>query len=295
MPETFSLELPGPLDLGQSLEVFRRSGDDLLDRWNGSRLVRTVPIGARTVPFVADAHGTPEHPGLDVIVEDPSEIPEVARAIRGSFILPPPTFGALLQSDPVIASLDARYPGLRPVLQLDLLTALVRSVSAQQVNLRWAATTRRRLAERFGTRHEIAGEIVYSFDPARLAAATVTEIREMQFTTRKAEYIIGIAEEIGSGRLSPQELEALPDEQVIERLSALRGIGRWTAEWILVRTLGRPTVVAGDLGVRKAVGVAYRDGAMPSEADVRAMTTHWGDSAAVAQALVLHGMAVGMT
>ena len=76
----------------------------------------------------------------------------------------------------------------------------------------------------------------------------------------------------------------------VDELVALRGIGVWTAEWILARTLGRPRVVAGDLGVRKAVGIAYREGVMPSEAEVRDLTAHWHVSAAHAQALLLHGL-----
>jgi DNA-3-methyladenine glycosylase II len=252
-------------------------------------------VEGRAIPFAADASGTLERPRLTLTVGDPEHAKQVECALRGSFMTAPREFAVLIRKDPVIGALNARFPGLRPVRQLDLLTALVRSVSAQQVNLRWAATTRRRLAERFGTRHEIAGEMVYSFEAARLAGASVEGIRELQFTTRKAEYIIGIAEEIASGRLSMTELEALPDDDVVSRLSALRGIGRWTAEWILVRTLGRPAVVAGDLGVRKAVGQAYGLGAMPSEAEVRAKTAHWGTSAAIAQALVLHALVQEMT
>jgi len=74
----------------------------------------------------------------------------------------------------------------------------------------------------------------------------------------------------------------------VARLVAFQGIGRWTAEWLLARTLGRPRVVAGDLGVRKAVGVAYLDGRMPSEAEVRTVTRHWGAAAEMAQQLLLH-------
>jgi DNA-3-methyladenine glycosylase II len=73
----------------------------------------------------------------------------------------------------------------------------------------------------------------------------------------------------------------------------IRGIGRWSAEWVLARTLGRPRVVAGDLGVRKAVGLAYLGTTAPSEAEVRAATAHWGESAGVAQALLLHALAEG--
>jgi len=141
---------------------------------------------------------------------------------------------------------------------------------------------------------------VYSLNPTRIAAVDVVEIRALQFTTRKAEYIVGVAKEIASGKLAADQLAPLSDGEVIDRLSSLRGVGRWTAEWVLARLLGRPRVVAGDLGVRKAVGLAYlptpddRGLALPSEVEVRAVTAHWGPSAGVAQALMLHGLVEGM-
>jgi 3-methyladenine DNA glycosylase/8-oxoguanine DNA glycosylase len=85
----------------------------------------------------------------------------------------------------------------------------------------------------------------------------------------------------------------LPDEEVVARLSTIRGIGRWSAEWVLARTLGRPTVVAGDLGVRKAVGLAYLGTPRPTEQQVREATAHWGESAGVAQAVLLHALGEG--
>ena len=83
----------------------------------------------------------------------------------------------------------------------------------------------------------------------------------------------------------------MPDEDLIAHLTQIRGIGRWSAEWFLARTLGRPRVVAGDLGVRKAVGRMYLGGAMPSEDEVRRLTAHWGASATHVQALALHDLA----
>jgi DNA-3-methyladenine glycosylase II len=285
----FSVELPGPLDIATSLESFRRHGDDGIDRWDGEVLARTVRTGTQTTAYAARASGDIDRPIFEVEVDDPSIRPAVEDAVRHLFVLPPGEFTELLARDPVIANLNARFPGLRPVLQPDLLTALIRSISAQQVNLRWAATTRRRLAERFGVVHKAGDVEVYSFDAERLAGARVEDIRELQFTTRKAEYIIGVAEEIGSGRLRADDLRGLNDEGVIARLTALRGIGRWTAEWIMARTLARPVVVAGDLGVRKVIGAAYLDEPLPSEDAVRHATAHWGASALIAQSLLLHG------
>jgi DNA-3-methyladenine glycosylase II len=183
---------------------------------------------------------------------------------------------------------------VRPVRQLDPLAAIIRSISAQQVNLKWAATVRRRLVEAYGRPHTLGAYQVFSLEAERLAGASVEALRALQFTTRKAEYIIGLARAVAEGRLDLAALQVLSDAEVIAQLTALRGLGRWTAEWFLARTLGRPCVAAGDLGVRKAVGAVYLQGRMPSEAEVRELTAHWGEAAGVAQQLLLHALSYGV-
>jgi DNA-3-methyladenine glycosylase II len=292
---TFPVALPGPLDIPASLELFRRSGDDMIDRWDGATLVRTLRLGTRVVPYACAIAGTVDTPALHVTVEDAADQRPIEEAIGAMFIPAPPEFAELLQHDPVLAELDARYRGLRQALQFELFAALIRCISAQQVNLRWAVTTRRRLAESFGERHEVAGHTVYSLDPARIAALDPAKIRALQFTTRKAEYIVSVARHIADGGLDTTALAALPDDEVDARLTAIRGIGRWSAEWILARVLGRPCVVAGDLAVRKVVGSAYLGEPLPSESAVRAATAHWGASAGVAQVLLLQGYSADTT
>jgi DNA-3-methyladenine glycosylase II len=290
----FRVDLAGPLDIPASLELFRRHGDDLLDRWDGAALTRTLRVGNEVIPYTATNVGSVEAPALLVRTPSVEDRKAVETAIRATFLPPPPSYLALLQADPVIAALDTRFPGLRTVRQFDLFAALIRCVSAQQVNLRWATTTRRRLAEAFGDRHTLDGHAIYSLNPARIAHASVAELRALQFTTRKAEYIIAIAEAIAGGTIDLPTLAALPDDEVIARLTAIRGVGRWTAEWILARTLGRPVVVAGDLGVRKGIGRYYLDLApkapLPSEEETRRAVTHWGESANLAQTLLLAGI-----
>jgi len=287
---SFELELPGPFDPLASLEMFRRSGDDLLDRWDGTTFLRTIAIDGRTVAFATAFAGTRARPAIHVTIDDSEYAGPIMAAARETFVAPPRHFAELRRADPLLARLEARYRGFRPVLHPNLLVALVRCISAQQVNLRWASETRRRLAERFGDKHVVAGATVYSLNAERLASAGPAEIRALQFTNRKAEYIVAVAQAIASGQVSLERLAALSDAAVIDELVVLRGIGVWTAEWILARTLGRPRVVAGDLGVRKAIGIAYRKGVMPSENEVREITAHWHVSAAHAQALLLHGL-----
>jgi DNA-3-methyladenine glycosylase II len=296
----FTVTLPGPLDIAASLDQFRRSGDDLLDRWDGARLIRTLRTGQQIIPYVGLLRGTVEAPALLVEVERPGDRAPIEATLRTTFMQAPlAEYAALLRADAVVAALDMRFPGLRPARQFDLFTALVRCISAQQVNLRWATTTRRRLAEAFGERHTIGACEVYSLSAERLAGVSVADLRALQFTTRKAEYIIGAAQAVASGALDVAALAALPDEAVIARLVALRGIGRWSAEWILARSLGRPCVVAGDLAVRKVVGRAYlgyTPGAtLPDEAAVRRATAHWGTAAAIAQGLLLHSYSADAT
>ena len=283
------VELPGPIDLAASLAPLGRSGDDGIDRWDGTNLARTLHSGdGEPVVFVARVTGTVERPALDVTAKAP-----IDQAVRATFVLRPAEVDALAMEDPAVDRLVKLYPGIVPVLYPDPLSALIRSISAQQVNLRWAATIRRRIAERYGTRHEIDGQYAYSLSAVPLAAASVDELFELQLTRAKARSVIAVGEAGVSGQLEVTTLVSMTDDALIAHLTQIRGIGRWSAEWFLARTLARPRVVAGDLGVRKAVGRMYMNGAMPSEDEVRRLTAHWGASATHVQALALHDLATG--
>lgn len=271
--------------------MFRRSGDDLVDRWDGQRLIRVAPLeGERWVPFIAVASGGLEQPRFEIVADDHDA---VRHTVATTFTPLPRDWSDLLARDPLIAALDTKFPGIRQIRQLDLFTALIRCISAQQVNLRWAVTTRRRLAEAFGERHTVDGEAVYSLDPRRIAEVDPAAIRALQFTTSKAISIVAVARTLATENLTSEALQTLSDDEISATLIRIKGIGRWSAEWVLARTLGRPVVVAGDLGVRKAVGLLYLDDPRASETVVRRVTAHWGESAGVAQALVLHALGEG--
>ena len=167
--------------------------------------------------------------------------------------------------------------GLRPTLVPDPFEMLVGAISAQQVNLAFAFATRVRLVRRYGTPVEFEGVTVHAFPaPAVLAAAPVTELRAMQFSQRKAEYIVGLARELATGQLDLGAVAGAPDEAVIARLTAVRGLGRWSAEWFLARALGRPDVCpADDLGVRRAVEALCFRGRERDAAAVRRRARAW--------------------
>ena len=275
-----------------------RAGDDLIDRFDGTRALRTLllPPTDEVVAYsaeVIDDSDRSDRPTLAVQVgpEHAHLLAEIGPAVRATLLTDRSALGVLAAADEQVARLARRYPGIVPILYRDPFTALVRSISAQQVNLGWAATVRARLAQRYGTRHVVGGGEVWSLHPGPLAEARLEDLRDLQLTTAKARSVIEVARAAQAGELRLSELAAMDDEVLVAHLSGLRGIGRWSAEWFLARTLGRPCVVAGDLGVRKAVGRLYAMPVMPSEAEVRRATAHWGAAATHAQALALHDLA----
>jgi DNA-3-methyladenine glycosylase II len=146
-----------------------------------------------------------------------------------------------------------RFAGFRPTLAPNPFEMLVGAITAQQVSLFSATAIRNRFIERFGER---VGRVWAFPTRERVAAASEEELFSLGFSRRKAEYVIGLARS-GLGLAS---LTLLPDEEVKAQLTALRGLGEWTADWFLARYLGRLRAwPAGDLALRKAVRALYGD------------------------------------
>jgi DNA-3-methyladenine glycosylase II len=281
--------LEGPLDVARSLEVLRRWGDDLLDRWDGAELRRVLPTGSGPVAIAVRPAGTVAAPRLIGVAE--RAVAGLEEAVARTFLPGSPAWPSLLGADPALARAEAAAPGVRSLRSPDPLVALVRAVTAQQVNLTFATTLRRRLAEAHGVEHRVGAGAVRRLDVEGLAGAGVADLRALQLSTAKATAIVGLAGAALRGELAVGRFDGMTDDEVVADLTAHRGIGRWTADWVLVRVRGRPAVVAGDLGVRKAVGAAYFGGRLPSEAEVRAATAHWGEAAGVAQQVLLESLA----
>ena len=192
-------------------------------------------------------------------------------------------FWAWAEAEPVLGALRAPLEGYRPPLVPDRWEMLVTSITAQQVSLHSAFAIRSRLIERFGEPRAHA----WAFPTReRIAEASESEIRAVGFSTRKAEYVIDLAR----GDLDLAALDHLSDAQVIEALTAQRGLGRWTADWFLGRALGRPDAwPAGDLGVRKAVSLFYGSGRDLDEVEVREVGERFGSWRNVACHMLLAG------
>ena len=241
------LRLPEPFDFELTTERFRAFGNDLANLWVDGALHRVV--GTREVRIEA-APG-----GAEVEPLDDETRPVVLAVLGAPFELEP--FYAWAQDDPVLRGLTEQLAGFRPPLAPDPFETLVTSITAQQVSLFAAFAIRNRLIECFGRQ---VGQ-AYAFPTAeRLRDATYDDLTALGFSGRKAEYVLGLAQE----PIDLDELASLPDEEVKERLVSLRGIGEWTAEWFLARHLARPRAwPVGDIALAKAVRSFY-----PEETDL---------------------------
>lgn len=137
----------------------------------------------------------------------------------------------------------------------DLFTALISSIVAQQISSKAADTVWNRLVSKLGS---ITPEIIYN--------TSAEDIQQCGLTMKKAGYIKGIAESVINGELKIEELDKLSNEEVIKRLSALNGIGVWTAEMLMIFSMQRPDVLSyGDLAIRRGIMMLYHHKTLDKE------------------------------
>ncbi len=258
------LTVDGPLDPSATLARYRIWGDDPANQLVDGAFRRVLRAGARLVPYEVRWDGAVDD--LRLRIDIPGErapairdavIAEVHRIFGLGFDLP--GFYRMAKADPALAGLVTPLHGLRPTLTPTALEMLVGSITAQQVNLTFAYALRASLVRRFGTAVPFRGATLYAFpEAAVLARVPVRTYRAMKFSTKKGEYVRGVARAVADGTVDLARLTGATSDAVIESLTALHGLGRWTAEWFIARCLGRGEVCpAGDLAVRKVFGRYY--------------------------------------
>ena len=187
---------------------------------------------------------------------------------------------ALRASDPTLARL---IDGLEPVdlsswrkrWSLDPFRSLARAIVGQQIATRAASAIFERLQALIGDR-----------DPAiAISEASDADLRTVGLSAAKAASLRDLAARTLDGRLELDRLEALADDEVRAQLTAVRGIGSWTADMFMLGQLGRPDILpAGDLGIRHAVKAAYGLENVPTEGEVRGLSEAWRPNRSLATA-----------
>jgi DNA-3-methyladenine glycosylase II len=177
-----------------------------------------------------------------------------------------PTMGALIERIGPI-DLETRLGRRKEERPTDAYGALLRAIVGQQLSTKAARTIYLRVVDLFGGRTPA---------PERLLEASEEDLRGCGLSGRKVEYVRDLASHVLSGELELERLDQLSDEQVIEEIVAVRGLGQWTAEMFLLFHLERPDILSGgDLGIRKAVGIEYELDEMPPPLKVIEIGEPW--------------------
>ena len=179
---------------------------------------------------------------------------------------------ALREADPVMARLVDEHvkvvrKDLREDRRGDAYGALLRSIVGQQLSTKAAASIYGRLIDIFGG---------HAPTPKELLKADPEEIRSAGLSRPKVAYLRDLAQHVEDGTLELERLPELPDEEVTAQLTAIKGLGPWTADMFLMFHLRRPDILpVGDLGIRRAVKVEYRMRKLPDAKRLEKVARPW--------------------
>lgn len=186
-------------------------------------------------------------------------------------------FRAAIDKDRRLAKLVDALPGYKVLRGPDVWTMMLSSLVAQQISGAAARSIRRKLATTYGRIIRVANEdvpVVPSTE--RLFALREDDLRAVGFSQKKAEYARGMAQALLDGTIVPDELKRMSPDEMIKKLSSLRGVGVWTAECMGIFCIGHPDLLpADDLGIQKAITHLYKLKADPKPKEVRARGEKW--------------------
>ena len=169
----------------------------------------------------------------------------------------------LSDNDIILSRIINKFDDLELISRGDIFFTLIRSIIGQQISVKAASTVWSRFTERVG-----------NITPENILSVDFEELRSCGLSQRKAEYVIGISESWHEYRSF--DWEEMDDGEIIEKLIKLRGVGKWTAEMILIFTLLRPDVFPiGDIGMIRGIEKTYNSGVKMSNDELYAISEKW--------------------
>jgi DNA-3-methyladenine glycosylase II len=258
------IELPDPFNVTETLAYLGRSEKECLFHLDDQNHTVTRLISVGEVNVITVLQFIRSNPAVLRVTFGEDLWPErsvrsaIVQYIRQWFDLDTdlrPFYDQVSQC-PLLHGLSQRYHGLRIIGIPDLFEALCWAVIGQQVNLSFAYTVKYRLVTAFGSHKQWQNRAYWRFpEPAVLANVQPEDLQSLQLTRRKSEYIVGIAQKMAEDSLSKQDLLNLGDfSRAEDLLLSIRGIGPWTASYVLMRCLRDPSAFpVGDAGLQNAV------------------------------------------
>jgi DNA-3-methyladenine glycosylase II len=251
----FTLDATPPFRLDLTVWALRRRPANAVDRWDGGVYRRALRLGSGAIAE-AEVRQLAPTDAARVLVSvttnrlDRNTRAETAAALRQMLGLDVDLrdFYDQLESDSVLRPLVQRFRGLKPPRFPSLFECLVNAIACQQLTLSVGIALLNRLAERYGrTAADSSATALHTFpDPLDLATADIEAVRGLGFSTAKARALVDLAQHINQRDLDLDHQVVGDDDAASAALQHLRGIGRWSAVYALLRGMGRIAVFPGD-------------------------------------------------
>lgn len=282
--EKFAVPAVSPFRLDLTVWALRRRKSNIIDLWDGCQYTRVIVFNNSPVKVSIVQENPLSSPEFSIFSQDKGEsigrirddIQRLMQKVLGLGLDLRP-FYALAENDEIIGPLVRRYSGVKPPRFPTAFEALVNAIACQQVSLDVGIILLNRLAEKFGRVFDGNGVSLYAFPgPDDLANASEEEIKKSGFSYQKARAIKELAVSIASDKINLAKLEEMTNGEAVEFLSALRGIGRWSAEYVLLRGLGRIDTFPGDdIGAQNNLRRLFHLDHKPGYEEIKELTSRW--------------------
>jgi DNA-3-methyladenine glycosylase II len=250
----YKILIPKNFSFQECLWFLDRNYDDCLHEVRPNSVRKALFI--QNEPTLIEITENDNHLTINVLIGNNSE-KEIVEFVKDWFDYDRDitSFYELLHQDNELKYMAKDYDGLRLMAIPDLFEALCWSIIGQQINLTFAYKLKRRFTEVYGTKLTYENSDYYLFPkPEIVANIKVENLLPLQFSNRKAEYLIEIAKQFVSGNISKEILSAQTTTEAIRLLVSVRGIGEWTANYVLMKSLKRlECVTYGDVGLYNAL------------------------------------------
>jgi DNA-3-methyladenine glycosylase II len=278
-----SADPSAPFRLDLTVWALRRRSGNAVDTWDGTWYRRALASADATVGISVADVGDAAHPHLVVVADRGDARRAVDADVRADLEcmlglrVDLSAFYRMAADDAVIDPLVARFRGVRPPRFPTVFEALLNAVACQQLSLEAGLSLLNRLTAAYGAPACIDGIPIHAFPtPDDLAGRAPQALRRLGFSVRKAVTIIEISRAVVTGRLDLEGCASRSDEEVVSGLTELGGIGRWSAEYVLLRGLGRLHVFPGDdVGARKNLARWLGVGSLVDYAAVAQTVARW--------------------
>lgn len=284
MTTRFEIAAREPFRLDLSVWALRRRPGNTVDRWDGNSYQRAIRVAGVPADITVTQIDSPDAPRLGIAVTTDTPLARgVVRTEATAMLqrmlgldLDLSDFSLLADSDPDLQPLADRFRGLKPPRFVSLFETLANAVACQQLTLTVGIELLNRLTATFGCPAP-GTPGAYAFPEARdIADLDPDALRALGFSGRKSRTLVDIAARIERGTLCIEDIAGLDDDGATAALQALRGIGRWSAEYVLLRGLGRVHVFPGDdVGARNNLQRRLGITATLDYDGVRRITTRW--------------------